>query len=391
MTKLHDSSEKNLARWIVSYGGDAPPDYEGSSSKSPPPGTVDYELEPYKKCLPSCDLYIGIDKSGSMRKDCAGNDPPILGRPSRWNQLGHAVSQLAPYATEADADGIEVFFVTLEPQLAKKCRTTHDVETELRRMRPSGKTPLGMTLWNQLKPYLDDLQEHIPQKKRAEEDIQKTLQALKQGWTSKLIDRLEFLRKELKKHSEATKPRNYIFITDGEAHDKDLLLYTILHAAQTLQDLDCATFACSTCKQTHRQLGIQFVQIGNDFEATQFLEELDTIEGRGKSNMPLPDIVDTTPAAPNGTLSPEALAKAILGGFTSDFDHRDEKDDSIRPRRSYATTLRRGFGHTCPLGTPGAGPGCWYLDEKAQVWKRNPACKRKSIGGMAGFLSALKL
>ncbi|KAJ7170362.1 hypothetical protein C8R43DRAFT_1120792 [Mycena crocata] len=369
--------------YVWDNSDDSLPGYDGSSSsnsptparsaavdKSPlvnrksykPPATQRFmDREQYKQCLSNCDLYIGIDQSDSMK--CL-----LPGGLSRWQQLRMAVSRFAPYVTGVDPDGIDIFFITNDAQTITNCRTAQDVETKLDRVMPDGDTPTGFTLWTQLKPYLDVL--------RLKKEIQKKETTL---WGKITSLRLKW---KLKKHPASTKPRNYIFITDGEARklilvhcDKDLLLYTILDAAQTLQDLDVATFTCSACKETHRQLGIQFVQIGDDPNARRFLEELDTIHGRGKSNLALQDIVDTTPADATGTLSSEALTKAILGGFTSHLDKRNEID-LPRSAWNFAAHSKQGV-HSCPLGTaefPGSGPGCWYQDKTNHYWKRMPEC-----------------
>lgn len=66
------------------------------------------------------------------------------------------------------------------------------------------------------------------------------------------------------------------------------------------------------------QVGIQFVQIGNDAKATAALQELDDdLAGRHG----IRDIVDTTPFfMTNGQLSADVLAKILLGGVNRRVD-----------------------------------------------------------------------
>jgi hypothetical protein len=65
------------------------------------------------------------------------------------------------------------------------------------------------------------------------------------------------------------------------------------------------------------QLGIQFVQIGRDPEATQALAELDDdLAG----TYGVRDIVDTTPY--NSRLDGEMLVKILLGGINKRVDKR---------------------------------------------------------------------
>lgn len=66
------------------------------------------------------------------------------------------------------------------------------------------------------------------------------------------------------------------------------------------------------------QLGIQFVQIGNNPEATEFLNELDDDLSRVHG---VRDIVDTTPYN-GGNLSAELIVKILLGGINRRVDRR---------------------------------------------------------------------
>ncbi|KAJ7114182.1 hypothetical protein C8R43DRAFT_1039533 [Mycena crocata] len=198
-------------------------DYDSSDGSNPPPGYADTPVQGQigllKPCLQSCDLYIGIDKSGSMQCDCKGYFPPKEHHTSRWDQLRGAVSQLAPYITDVDRDGIDLFFIESAMQDPTRCTTAQSVENALdKRGGPGGTTPTGRTLWNQLKPYLDDLRHLLPDKQRVEGEIAKIKQDIRErgkaySSSSDLEKRLEDYNKELAR----TKPRNYILITDGTA------------------------------------------------------------------------------------------------------------------------------------------------------------------------------
>lgn len=65
------------------------------------------------------------------------------------------------------------------------------------------------------------------------------------------------------------------------------------------------------------QVGIQFVQIGDDPEATAALQELDDELARTHG---VRDIVDTTPY--RGTVTAETVAKILLGGINRRVDKR---------------------------------------------------------------------
>jgi hypothetical protein len=66
------------------------------------------------------------------------------------------------------------------------------------------------------------------------------------------------------------------------------------------------------------QVGIQFIQIGNDPSATEALRELDD-DLAGKYN--IRDIVDTTPYSGH-QLDAQTLTKILLGGINRRVDRR---------------------------------------------------------------------
>lgn len=90
--------------------------------------------------------------------------------------------------------------------------------------------------------------------------------------------------------SSLPKPLNLLILTDGAADDPDTLAYTLTGFAKRLDDIHVPL----------TQLGVQFIQVGNDPEATGALRELDDeLQGR--------DMVDTTPY--QGQITSEFLIK----------------------------------------------------------------------------------
>jgi hypothetical protein len=66
------------------------------------------------------------------------------------------------------------------------------------------------------------------------------------------------------------------------------------------------------------QVGIQFVQVGNDSKATKYLKQLDN-DIDDDNNMR--DMIDTTSASKlKGKLSGDALVKILLGGVNRRLD-----------------------------------------------------------------------
>lgn len=143
-------------------------------------------------------------------------------------------------------------------------------------VRPSGSTPTGARLDALMRPYLTSIERALEDYDSTDPDV------------------------------TGIKPINYIVITDGAPTDapEDVIV-------AVARRLDRGDFPLS-------QLGIQFVQIGSDPEATRALEELDD-ELAGMHG--IRDVVDTTPYR-SGGLDGETLIKILLGGINRRVDRR---------------------------------------------------------------------
>jgi hypothetical protein len=99
------------------------------------------------------------------------------------------------------------------------------------------------------------------------------------------------------------KPLNLIVITDGEADDPDTLAYAL---AGFSDRLELGRFPLN-------QLGVQFIQIGNDRNATKFLKSLDD-ELRSESSGRRDIVVSFFPLNPQSYLYivVEALSSVLL-------------------------------------------------------------------------------
>ncbi|KAH9844363.1 uncharacterized protein C8Q71DRAFT_41712 [Rhodofomes roseus] len=220
-------------------------------------------VEDALETLRKYNTVIVVDDSGSM----AG---------SRWKEARNALAALAGIASKYDTDGIDVCFLNSkhvgnnvkDPELVRRLFDT---------VRPGGPTPIGEKLETLLLYYLDGLERA---KARADEGDHSFMKSIK--------------------------PVNYIMITDGAATDDPEAV--IVAAARRL---DTHNFPLT-------QVGIQFVQIGNSPDATEFLNELDN--GLGQ-NYGIRDIVDTTPYL-GGELNAEIIIKILLGGINRRVDKR---------------------------------------------------------------------
>ncbi|TFK28923.1 hypothetical protein FA15DRAFT_652358 [Coprinopsis marcescibilis] len=183
-----------------------------------------------------------------------------------------ALAEFARIAARYDEDGIDVHFLN-NPTVGEHLTNPEQVMQLFKTTRPVGKTFLGARLQRLVDAkYLEELAS------AAREEV---------AWP---------------------KRRNYLIITDGEADDEDVLENFLRRTAETLM----------LNKVPRSQIGFQFIQIGDDPQATAFLEKLDG------DNLKLPvDIVDTVPTRPGQAFSPEFLKKVILGGISDNYDKTD--------------------------------------------------------------------
>ncbi|KAM5534816.1 hypothetical protein V8D89_011532 [Ganoderma adspersum] len=216
--------------------------------------------ESYENALETLRRYntvIVVDDSASMTKD------------NRWTEARNALAALADTAANYDADGIDVCFLNSRKE-GNNLKKAEQVRRLFDSVRPNGLTPIGDKLDRLLRQYMNEL------------DLAK-----RSG------------------REDSIKPVNYIVITDGAATDDPAEV--IVNAARRL---DNGGYLLS-------QLGIQFVQIGNDRNATRFLQQLDDDIA---SEQGVRDIVDTTPYL--GQLNAETIIKILLGGINRRVDRR---------------------------------------------------------------------
>lgn len=204
--------------------------------------------------LRSYDTIFVVDDSSSMNV----NERPdgSMGQ-SRWEEARDALAGMVEIAAKYDDDGVEVHFLNSDRSLSN-CREPQVVKRLFDSITPEGMTPTGTKLELLLLQYMDDIE---------------TFKQTRQG-------------KEPKK-------RNYVVITDGAASDdpESVILATAMR-------LDRANFPLT-------QIGIQFVQVGDDAEARAALQELDDAL---QSQHSCRDIVDTVPYS-GMTLNSDLLIK----------------------------------------------------------------------------------
>ncbi|KAI0722735.1 hypothetical protein C8Q76DRAFT_372257 [Earliella scabrosa] len=187
------------------------------------------------------------------------------GNPSRWQQARDALAPLAEVTASYDSDGIDIFFLNNE----KEGRNLKNAEQVIRlfdSVTPDGRTPIGERLDELLRDYIDLLDERArgPRERRP-------------------------------------KPVNFIVLTDGVPTDDPESV--IMNAARRLDE----------GRHLLNTVGIQFVQVGDDPDATAYLQSLDNdLKG-------VRDIVDTTPYL-GGELTVDMIIKIVIGGINRRVD-----------------------------------------------------------------------
>lgn len=213
------------------------------------------------------DIVIIFDDSASMLIADGKS------RRSRWEQAWDAVEILVCVGSKYDKDGIEIHFLN-----KREKDTTVMNEADVRRLRTAVGLP-GKDTYTPLGDVLDTLL-------------------------------LEYMQKTGDKPGRrGVKKRIFLVITDGAASDapEDSIARAanFFHKGQFPLD----------------QVGVQFIQVGNDPEATKFLEDLDE-DLTGCENTR--DMVDTIKST-GDDLEGDALIKALTGGFNRRQDRAGER------------------------------------------------------------------
>lgn len=190
-----------------------------------------------------------------------------------WRECSSALEAITPICTAHDADGIDIHFLNAHDSPHHKnitlASTVHEIFSTV---RPSGGTPTGQVLNRIIKSYIRDIEASGPAS------------------------------------STPVKPMNIIVITDGVPSDD--VESVLVKAAQKLDTLDAEPW----------QLGVQFVQVGEEQGAKEHLEGLDdelSTLGRGCR-----DIVDTVPFSAGRALSADMVLKVVLGAVNKRLDRR---------------------------------------------------------------------
>lgn len=186
-----------------------------------------------------------------------------------WHEAESALAGIVETIITYDTDGVDVAFLN-STHVLNGAKSAHEIRELFQFVGPNGEsTPTELRVEQLLSPYIE-----------ACEKAKKQGQAL-------------------------PKPLNMLVLTDGEADDGPTLAYVLSGFAKRLDDMHAPL----------TQLGVQFIQIGNDAEATAALQELDD-ELQG-----VRDMVDTTPY--QGQITSDFIVKVALGSINRRIDRQN--------------------------------------------------------------------
>jgi hypothetical protein len=234
---------------------------------------TDYGGEDPLRELSAYDIVIVLDDSYSMVT--ADNTE----KKSRWNQAWEALEKLVAEGSKYVTNGIDIHFLNKQ-----RCDTTVKGVDDLKKLRHGAGEPVKGA--------------HTP--------------------TGDVLDRLlcEYKKKTGKKPGlSIVKKRVFLVITDGSPTDSPD--EPIIDAAEFYQRNGFP----------RNQVGIQFLQVGNDRKATEYLEWLDT-GLPDLMNEDRRDMVDTVKS--NGTnLNGDLLVKALIGSINRKQDRAGETRSTV--------------------------------------------------------------
>ncbi|KAF8253237.1 hypothetical protein K440DRAFT_593911 [Wilcoxina mikolae CBS 423.85] len=243
------------------------PAVEIGSSDSIPQHKPSTREDPYL-LLRRFDTILIIDDSASMT--------------AHWAATRSALETLATVALRHDQDGIDIHFMNHPEHDAVNVKSAVHIRRLFAKVEPEGCTPTGQCLDEILREYID---RYASTKAPASPSSSPSSHA-----------------------PPGVKPLNILVLTDGEPTDDPEPV--IVSAARKLEALNAPL----------HQVGIQFLQIGDEEGAREALEELDdALEGV----YGIRDMVDTTRYVGEGEeISGQVVLKALLGGINRRLDRR---------------------------------------------------------------------
>ncbi|MCJ1250637.1 hypothetical protein MMC30_007865 [Trapelia coarctata] len=202
------------------------------------------------------DTVLVVDDSESMSK-------------ARWKTTAHVLAAIAAIAVHYDRDGVDIRFFNSDVE-ARNLESSDKIMELFGKVEPDGPTPTADVLETELNEYLYEYGQNRRQKKGL----------------------------------------NLIILTDGEPERGQDVEGIIVKYAKKLERIQAPPL----------QVGVQFVQIGGDKKAAEFLKSLDD-DLKDKHGLDR-DMVDTVPWVEGD--EDRLVEKILLGGILKRID--DDKD-----------------------------------------------------------------
>lgn len=240
---------------------------------------VSRKEDPYLM-LKRFDTVLVVDDSASMA--------------AHWEATREALETVASVALQHDDDGIDIHFMNHPEHDAWHVRSAVHIRRLFALVRPIGITPTGQCLDEILREYIDRYSAaSTPPARWLPGSPDSSASASPSPTHAK---------------PPLPKPLNIVVLTDGEPTDDPESV--IVWAARKLESLNAPL----------HQVGIQFLQIGDEEGAREALEELDDALADVYG---IRDMVDTTRyVGAREPISGAVLLKALLGGINRRLDRR---------------------------------------------------------------------
>ena len=213
------------------------------------------------------DTVFIVDDTGSMVLAAHENDP---NGQDRWDATKQALGHIVGLAAPKDDDGIDIRFLKSRELDGDKIKSVEDVMKLVR----------GVKMWDGHRGGGTFFEEHL--KDEISPRLKNYRQYLEQDAAYKRQTRTP--RAYFEK-PQPPKKLNLIVITDGQADDKQEVEDYIVETARELDRL----------RAPAAQIGIQFVQIGEDEGARKYLKRLDN--NLKEQEPPIRDISLSEPSA----------------------------------------------------------------------------------------------
>lgn len=204
------------------------------STMSPEKLTKPKDEKAQREFLEQYDFFVLIDKSGSMSTQDSDSD-----KTSRWDIVKENLKLIVQCTTEYDADGLDVCFFNNATHWQYNVDSTNAVTSLFSKYHPEGSTNLARALDETFSEHFRRRKEKSPVKE------QKSI---------------------------------VLIITDGLPDDQHAVRNVIIQNVKKLSKSLFFSFedqGSKTASLKTREIGIRFFQVGNDPQATRYLQHLD--------------------------------------------------------------------------------------------------------------------